>query len=173
MISRKDIHNFTIHHLLHALAIGCVVRFADGTRILDAGTGGGLPGIPLAILFPETSFTLSDSIGKKIRVVKEIGQSIGLTNIEALHMRAEAVPGSYDFITGRAVMDIKSFYGLLREKVSNIQKNKLQNGIFYLSGGTVEGLAQEIHPGSMITPLSTFFSEPYFESKKLIYIPVL
>ncbi|MFH1296668.1 MAG: 16S rRNA (guanine(527)-N(7))-methyltransferase RsmG [Bacteroidota bacterium] len=173
VISRKDIDHLYLHHILHSLAIGCAIRFVPTTRILDAGTGGGFPGIPLAILFPEISFTLVDSIGKKIRVVSEIGQELKLKNIEPLHARVESVTGTYDFITGRAVMELKGFYEMARKKITTIQKNKMKNGIFYLSGGDVETQVKMLHPDATINPLTDYFSEPYFISKKLIYIPVL
>jgi len=173
VISRKDIDNLYLHHILHSLSIGCVITFVPTTRILDAGTGGGFPGIPLAILFPEVSFTLVDSIGKKIRVVSEIGKELKLKNIEPLQNRFESVKGTYDFITGRAVIGVTGFYPIAREKIASEQKNKMRNGIFYLGGGDIETEVHTIHSDATITPLSDFFSEPYFVSKKMIYIPVL
>lgn len=172
MISRKDIDNLYIHHILHSLAIGLAIRFAPSTQVLDAGTGGGLPGIPLAILFPDVTFTLVDSIGKKIRVASEIGRELKLDNIQPVQARMEAVKGSYDFITGRAVVDIQKFYHMAREKISLKMKNQLKNGILYLGGGDIEKQIHAIHKGAIITPISNFFQEPYFVSKKLIYIPV-
>jgi len=173
VISRKDIDNLYLHHILHSLAIGLAIRFVRGTRILDAGTGGGFPGIPLAILFPDTNFTLVDSIGKKIRVVSEIGQTLNLKNIEPLQQRYESVKGTFDFITGRAVKGITEVYKMGARKITSEQKNKMKNGIFYLGGGDVETEAHTLHASAIITPLSDFFSEPYFDSKKMIYIPVL
>lgn len=173
MISRKDIDNLYLHHILHSLAIGLAIRFAPGTRILDAGTGGGLPGIPLAILYPEANFTLADSVGKKIRVVSEIGKELKLKNIEPLQIRFESAKGTYDFITGRAVKGITEFYPMARRKIAREHKNKMKNGIFYLGGGDIETEVYSLHSGATITALSDFFSEPFFVSKKMIYIPGL
>lgn len=172
MISRKDIENIYTHHILHSLSIGLAVRMRPTTRVLDAGTGGGLPGIPLAILFPDVAFTLIDSIGKKIRVVTEIGKELKLTNIQPLQIRLESMTGSYHFVTGRAVTDIQSFYQMARKKIAPEHLNDKKNGILYLSGGDIENQLNTIDPEVSVTALSDFFSEPYFTSKKLIYIPV-
>ncbi|MBE0648199.1 MAG: 16S rRNA (guanine(527)-N(7))-methyltransferase RsmG [Bacteroidales bacterium] len=171
VISRKDINNLYLHHILHSLAIGLAIRFTSHTHILDAGTGGGLPGIPLAILFPDVRFTLLDSIGKKIHVVAEISRELKLTNIEPVQNRLESMNGMYHFVTGRAVTDIRGFYHVARKIISREQKNKMQNGILYLSGGDIDKQIDTLHPNTKITPLSAFFDEDYFASKKLIYIP--
>lgn len=172
MISRKDIDNLRIHHILHSLSIAKAIRFVSGTTVLDAGTGGGLPGIPLAILFPDVSFTLLDSIGKKIKVVTEIGRELKLTNILPVQNRLESFHGKFDFVTGRAVTDIRRFYEDARRRVSDDHRNQWKNGILYLGGGETESQAANLHPRTAITPLSDFFNESYFASKKLIYIPV-
>jgi len=172
VISRKDIDNLYIHHILHSLAIALAIRFVPTTRVLDAGTGGGLPGIPLAILFPDVTFTLVDSIGKKIRVVSEIGRELKLNNIDPVQNRLESMKGNYDFVTGRAVLDVGEFYQIARKIIAPKQKNNLKNGILYLSGGDIETQVNTIHSGVTVTPISDFFSESYFVSKKLIYIPV-
>lgn len=171
VISRKDIENLYLHHILHSLSIGLAIGFVPTTRVLDAGTGGGLPGIPLAILFPDVKFTLIDSIGKKIRVVSEIGKELKLSNMQPLQNRLELMKDSYDFITGRAVTGLSEFYQMARKKIAPEDKNIIPNGILYLAGGDVESQVGSIHPGVTITPLGKFFSEPYFNSKKLIYIP--
>jgi len=140
--------------------------------VLDAGTGGGLPGIPLAILFPDVSFTLIDSIGKKIKVVTEIGKELNLKNIEPMQVRMESVPGYFDFITGRAVTGVDEFYRVAKKKISREHRNILSNGILYLSGGDIESQVYTNYKGATVTSLADFFTEAYFSSKKLIYIPV-
>ena len=171
VISRKDIENFGINHLLHSLAVARFVNLAPGTAVIDIGTGGGLPGIPLAILFPEARFTLVDSITKKIKVVKEIADATGLRNVIALAERAERIKGQYDFITGRAVMETVKFVSLTRHLVSPRSFNEVRNGWIMLKGGD---LAEELSPfraTAEIVPVSRWFEEPYFETKKIVYIP--
>ncbi|MBN1198884.1 MAG: 16S rRNA (guanine(527)-N(7))-methyltransferase RsmG [Bacteroidales bacterium] len=172
VVSRKDIENIYTHHILHSLSIGLALRMKPATRILDAGTGGGLPGIPLAILFPDVSFTLIDSVGKKIRVVTEIGKELNLSNIQPRQIRLESMTGNYHFVTGRAVTDLLRFYQMARKKIAPEHLNDRKNGILYLSGGDIENQLNKINPEASVTPLSDFFTEPYFSSKKLIYIPV-
>lgn len=172
VISRKDIENIYLHHILHSLSIGLFTRMNPGTRVLDAGTGGGLPGIPLAILFPDVTFTLVDSIGKKIRVVTEIGKELKINNIQPVQSRLESVRGTFHFVTGRAVTDINTFHHLARKKIAMDQINDKKNGILYLSGGDIQDQLNRKIPQATVTSLSDFFSEPYFMSKKLIYIPI-
>jgi len=172
VISRKDIGSLFEKHVLHSLAIGKVLKFRKGTRIFDVGTGGGFPGIPLAILFPETNFYLIDSIGKKIKVVNSIAQSLGLKNVEAEQIRAEEVDKKFDFVVSRAVSDFPSFVSLVRNNIKKTQINALPNGILYLKGGDFE---DEIRPFSkriFIHELSQLFDEDYFSTKKLIYLPI-
>jgi 16S rRNA (guanine527-N7)-methyltransferase len=172
VISRKDIDNLYINHVLHSLGIAKVETFKPGSSILDVGTGGGFPGIPLAILFPETSFHLVDSIGKKITVVKGVAESIGLTNVKAEQIRAEQIKGEYDFIVSRAVTQIKEFYGWIHRKTKKDSVHQLYNGILYLKGGD---LTEEL--GALKKPyttynLSDYFAEDFFETKKVVYVPL-
>lgn len=170
VISRKDIDLLFERHVLHSLGIAEVVSFLPGESVLDVGTGGGFPGIPLAIMFPETQFYLVDSIGKKIKVVTEVAKAIGLKNLKAEHIRAEQVPGKFDFVISRAVTQLKDFYPWIKGKFNQVSKNKLPNGILYLKGGdlkqeiTESGLAvQQFH-------LKDYFKEEFFETKQVIYI---
>lgn len=172
VISRKDIESLYLHHVLHSLAIAKFISFKPGERILDVGTGGGFPGLPLAILFPETEFHLVDSIGKKIKVVNEVASAIGLTNLQATHARAEEVKGKFNFVVSRAVTQLKDFYPWISNKFIKESINAIPNGILYLKGGDLtteikeSGLKAEIHP------LSQYFSEPFFETKAIVYIPI-
>lgn len=168
VISRKSIDQLYINHVLHSLSIAKVIKFEEGTRILDVGTGGGFPGIPLAILFPEVDFFLVDSIGKKIRVVNEISSSIGLKNICTMHQRVEDIKETFDFIVCRAVTKMVDFQRLVEGKINHGHKNSLVNGIFYLKGGDLSfELRQVPHQQYKI---SDFFEEDYFETKKVVYI---
>ncbi len=171
LISRKDVENLFERHILHSLGIAKVINFTMGTQIMDVGTGGGFPGIPLAIMFPDVAFTLVDSIGKKIKVVQEVAKALDLKNVRAYHARAEEIPGKFDFITGRAVTDINAFYGWVRNKIKTKQQNGLPNGILYLKGG--ETLKEELsafRSRAQIFPLPHFFEEEFFETKAVIYI---
>lgn len=171
VISRKDMDDFYERHVLHSLAIGKYIQFSDDTQLLDVGTGGGFPGVPLAILFPNCQFTLVDSIGKKIKVVKEVVNALGLTNVSALQTRAEELKGSYDFVVSRAVTQMKDFVPWVRKKFNKTQRNELPNGILYLKGGD---LSEELayFPKAVITNISKYFEEPFFETKKIVYLPL-
>ena len=171
VVSRQDIENLYEKHVLHSLGIAKVMNFKSGTKILDVGTGGGFPGIPLAILFPDCHFHLVDSIGKKIKVVTEVAQAIGLTNLTAQHERAENVANDYDFIVSRAVTRLKPFYGWVEKKVSKKQRNDLQNGILYLKGGDLAEELQEFGGKYSLYNLSDYFTEVFFETKKVVYVP--
>ena len=171
VVSRQDIENLYEKHILHSLGIAKVMSFKTGTEILDVGTGGGFPGIPLAILFPECHFHLVDSIGKKIKVVTEVAQSIALTNLTAQHERAENVASDYDFIISRAVTRLKPFYGWVKDKVTKNSYNELKNGILYLKGGNLEEELQEFGGEYKIYNLSEHFEEEFFETKKVVYVP--
>ena len=172
VISRKDMDNFVEHHVLHSLAIAKVITFKSMADVMDLGTGGGFPGIPLAIMFPDTNFYLVDSIGKKIKVVKDVAEQLQLKNVTAEQIRAEQVQKDFDFVVSRAVTDLSQFVGWVRGKMSDIQYHKLHNGIIYLKGGD---LSEEIAPFRKkvrLFDISDFFEEPYFETKKVIYMPM-
>lgn len=171
VISRKDMDNIFEHHVLHSLAIAKIISFRSGTRILDVGTGGGFPGLPLAILNPDAEFTLLDSIGKKIKVVTTISAELGIDNIRPMVQRVEKQEEEYDFVIGRAVIEFKKFVSLTMKNISKNGFNKLMNGILYLKGGD---LAAELAPftSRVVTwNISEFFSEPYFKAKKIVYLP--
>jgi len=170
VISRKDIDHLFTHHILHSLSIAKVVTFKPGTRIMDAGTGGGFPGIPLAIMFPDVHFTLVDSIGKKIRVVRAIAVELGLSNVTALNTRAEQVKGQFDFVTGRAVSSLPSFFSVVRKCVISKGSNDIPNGILYLTGGGIETELAGIPARSSVWSLAGFFPEQYFTGKKLVHL---
>jgi len=170
VISRKDIDLLYERHILHSLGITKIISFLPGEQVLDVGTGGGFPGIPLAILFPETQFHLVDSIGKKIKVVQEVASALGLQNVKASHARAEQIPGKFDFVVSRAVTQLKDFYPWIKDKFSKTSKNTLPNGILYLKGGD---LTQEIAESGLKVRqfhLKDYFSEEFFETKQVIYI---
>ena len=172
VISRKDIDNLYVNHVLHCLGIAKIISFLPGAEILDVGTGGGFPGIPLAILFPQTKFHLVDSIGKKIAVVKEVSQALGLLNVTAEQIRAEQLNGKYDFIVSRAVTQMKEFYGWIQNKVKNDSHHSLDNGILYLKGGDLEVELNELKKPYSLYDLPTYFTEPFFETKKVVYLPL-
>ena len=172
VISRKDIDNLYEHHILHSLAIAKILQFQPQTTILDLGTGGGFPGIPLAIMFPDCQFTLIDSIGKKIRVATEIANAIGLQNVELKQCRAEEEKGKYEFVVSRAVMPLPDLVRLVKKNVSSNQHNALPNGLICLKGGELQ---HEILPFRKIASLynvSEFFKEEYFKTKKAVYLPL-
>ena len=170
VISRKDIDLLYERHVLHSLGIAKVIGFLPGENVLDVGTGGGFPGIPLAILFPETQFHLVDSIGKKIKVVNEIASALGLKNVKASHARAEEIKEKFDFVVSRAVTQLKDFYPWVKGKFNQASKNKLPNGILYLKGGD---LTQEIADAGLTVQqyhLKDYFEEEFFETKQVIYV---
>lgn len=172
VISRKDISELYIRHVLHSLAIAKFIRFKSGTKIVDVGCGGGFPGIPLAILFPEVQFTLVDSIGKKITVVKEVASDLELNNVKGINERAEKLNNRFDFVISRAVTAFPDFVSFTRKLISDKQKNALPNGIIYLKGGD---FADEIKPFQKIAEvfnISDYFDESFFETKKIIYLPL-
>ncbi|MBT1702152.1 16S rRNA (guanine(527)-N(7))-methyltransferase RsmG [Chryseosolibacter indicus] len=172
VISRKDIENLYINHVLHSLGIAKVMAFKPGAHVLDVGTGGGFPGIPLAILFPETKFHLVDSIGKKITVVKNVAEGINLKNVHAEQIRAEQVKGEYDFIVSRAVTRIKEFYQWIHQKVKKKSVHDLDNGILYLKGGDLEEELNELKKPYQLFDLPQYFKEEFFETKKVVYVPL-
>ena len=171
VISRKDMDNFYEHHVLHSLAIAKVQPFKPMAEILDVGTGGGFPGIPLAILFPDARFHLIDSIGKKIKVVQSVAEQLELTNVRTEQIRAEQLRGEYDFIVSRAVTDLSQFTQWVRGKVSTIQYHKLRNGILYLKGGDLTDELAPFKKKARTWDISDFFQEDYFLTKKVIYLP--
>ena len=170
VISRKDIDNLYINHVLHSLAIARVVSFTDGTRVLDVGTGGGFPGIPLAILFPNCQFKLVDSIGKKITVVNAVADALGLKNVEGVHTRVEQVPDKFDFVVSRAVTRFDAFYNMTRKCVTPGGTNQIANGIVYLKGGDFDDELKRINRKVTIYNITDFFNEPFFETKKVIHL---
>ena len=170
VISRKDIDNLYVNHVLHSLSIARFVTFVDGTRLMDVGTGGGFPGIPLAILFPNCQFYLVDSIGKKIAVVKAVAEALGLTNVTAEQIRVEQVKMQFDFVLSRAVTRFDAFYNMTRKCVQAGGKNSIANGILYLKGGDFDEELQRINRKTTIYNISDFFDEPFFETKKIIHL---
>ena len=172
VISRADIDNLYEKHILHSLAIAKVVDFKDFTEILDVGTGGGFPGIPLAILYPNCQFLLVDSIGKKIKVVNEIANALGLENVKAEQMRAELVEGEFDFVVSRAVTRLLPFYGWVKGKININNYNKYKNGILYLKGGDLKEELKELGKKSRVFELSDYFTEEFFETKMVVHVPM-
>src|ERR1700761_4132111 len=170
VISRKDIDQLFERHVLHSLGIAKVMQFLPGEKVLDVGTGGGFPGIPLAILFPETQFYLVDSIGKKIKVVQEVASALGLQNLKAAHLRAEQVNEQFDFVVSRAVTRLKEFYPWVKDKFNKQSKNTLPNGILYLKGGDLENEIAESGLTVRQFYLKDFFEEEFFETKQVVYV---
>ena len=172
VISRKDIQNLYVHHVLHSLSIAKFTKFTPGTKVLDVGTGGGFPGIPLAIFFPDINFVMIDSIGKKIKVVNEVAQALSLQNVEAIHKRIQDETGKCDFVVSRAVMTLGDLEKLVRKNISSTHQNALPNGLICLKGGD---LSEELKPYKKIIDvhsLTDYFMEPFFETKKLVYLPI-
>jgi len=173
VISRKDIDSLYLHHVLHSLGIAKFVQeLAPGTQVLDVGTGGGFPGIPMAILFPEVKFHLVDSIGKKIKVVREVAAALGLKNVEADHIRAEQLDDKYDFVISRAVTRLGDFTPWIRNKFTKKDKNGIPNGILYLKGGDLSEEIKESKLKAELHPLSSYFKEDFFDTKYLVYVPM-
>jgi 16S rRNA (guanine527-N7)-methyltransferase len=170
VISRKDTENFYERHVLHSMGIAKIMTFKDGTTILDIGTGGGFPGIPLAILFPNCRFTLIDSVGKKIKVVNEVAESLGLTNVIGIHGRAESLKEKFDFIVSRAVTAMPAFLYWTKGKFNKKSNNSLPNGILYLKGGDLKEELKPLKQKHKITPLNKYFNEDFFETKKVVYV---
>ena len=170
VISRKDINNLYERHVLHSLAIARFIRFTAGTHIMDAGTGGGFPGLPLAILFPEVKFHLIDSIGKKIKVAQAIADAIELKNISTRHCRLEDEKSTFDFVVSRAVMRLPEMARLVRKNIAKVHRNALPNGLICLKGGDVQKETSQFGKNVIIAEINEYFKEPYFDSKKIIYI---
>jgi 16S rRNA (guanine527-N7)-methyltransferase len=172
VISRKDVDNLYVNHILHSLGVAKVISFKPGTEILDVGTGGGFPGIPLAILFPDTHFHLVDSIGKKITVVNEVIKGAGLTNVKGEQVRAEQIKRKYDFVVSRAVTRMREFYGWVNDKIKPQSSHDLDNGILYLKGGDLDEEMNDLKRPYSTYDLTEFFDEPFFETKKVVYMPL-
>ncbi|MBN3520515.1 16S rRNA (guanine(527)-N(7))-methyltransferase RsmG [Algoriphagus lutimaris] len=171
VISRKDMDQFYVRHVLHSLGISKVMAFQPGTKVLDIGTGGGFPGIPLAILFPDTHFHLVDSIGKKINVVKDVTKQLKLSNVEAQQTRAEELVRKYDFVVSRAVTRMINFYPWVKNKIRKEDFNEYPNGILYLKGGDVDEELEELGKSYVVYHLEDYFKEDFFETKKVVYMP--
>ncbi|MBR3478250.1 MAG: 16S rRNA (guanine(527)-N(7))-methyltransferase RsmG [Bacteroidaceae bacterium] len=170
VISRKDIENLYEHHVLHSLGIAKVITFRPETRVMDLGCGGGFPGIPLAILFPNVHFHLVDSIGKKVRVAQEVANAIGLKNVEFSHARGEEIKEKYDFVVSRATMSLVELIKCVRKNIDHTQHNALPNGIIALKGGELDGEMASMRKISTTWDLAQYFSEPYFETKKVVHV---
>mgnify|MGYP000207984125 FL=1 len=172
VISRKDITNLYEHHILHSLGIAKVINFTPGTHVMDLGTGGGFPGIPLAILFPETNFHLVDSIGKKVKVATEVAGAIGLTNVTFRHCRAEEEKQLFDFVVSRAVMPLADLVKIARKNIKKEQQNALPNGLICLKGGELQHEILPFHKQAVSLNLSDHFKEEFFQTKKVVYVPL-
>ncbi|MEJ6793164.1 MAG: 16S rRNA (guanine(527)-N(7))-methyltransferase RsmG [Lacinutrix sp.] len=171
VVSRKDIDELYLRHVLHSLAIAKVMAFKDETKIIDVGTGGGFPGIPLAILFPECDFHLVDSIAKKLKVVNEVAEGLGLENVKTTHSRIEDIKGTYDFVISRAVAAMPTFVHWIKGKVAKQHNNNLKNGILYLKGGDLTQELQDYKTATVYN-ISDFYSEDFYETKKVVHLPI-
>ena len=172
VISRKDIDNLEVNHLLHSLGIAKFVKFAPGTRVMDLGTGGGLPGIPLAIYYPEVTFHLVDRIGKKLKVAQDIASRIGLTNVTVQHGDVKEVKGKFDFVVSRAVMDLGDLVPLVKRFIASEDRNAVPNGLICLKGGDLSGEVAKFKHQVLIDELSSYFNEEFFKTKKVLYLPL-
>lgn len=172
VISRKDIENLYLHHVLHSLSIAKYIDLKPGTTVLDVGTGGGFPGVPMAVFFPEVKFVLLDSIGKKVRVAREVSEAIGLTNVEFIHSRMEDEKRKFDFVVSRAVMQLPELVKRVRKNVSNKNSNAIPNGLICLKGGDLDEELMPFKNKVETLSLSTWFEEPFFETKQLVYLPL-
>lgn len=171
VVSRKDIDELYLRHVLHSLAIAKLIQFEDGSKIMDVGTGGGFPGIPLAILFPECSFHLVDSIAKKLKVVNEVVEGLGLENVKTTHSRVEEINSTYDFIVSRAVAAMPTFVHWIKGKVAKDQKNTLKNGVIYLKGGDLEEELKDYQTAT-VYDISDYYTEEFYDTKKLVHLPI-
>lgn len=172
VISRKDIDNLYEHHILHSLAIAKVLHFRPETRLLDVGTGGGFPGIPLAILFPECQFTLIDSIGKKVRVASEIAKCLELGNVTCIQERVEDEKGKFDYVVSRAVMPLPDLVRLVQKNIDRVQRNAMPNGLIVLKGGNLDAELKPFHKRVEVTDISTLFNGEWFVTKQVVYLPL-
>lgn len=172
VISRKDIDNLEVNHLLHSLGIVKFVKFTPGTRVMDLGTGGGLPGIPLAIYYPEVTFHLVDRIGKKLKVAQDIAERIGLKNVTFQHGDVKEVKGKFDFVVSRAVMDLGDLVPLVKRFIDSEDRNSVPNGLICLKGGDLTGEVQKYKNQVLIDELSSYFKEEFFKTKKILYLPL-
>lgn len=172
VISRKDIDNLEVNHILHSLGIVRFVKFTPGTRVMDLGTGGGLPGIPLAIYYPDVTFHLVDRIGKKLRVAQDIAERIGLTNVTFQHGDVKEVKGKFDFVVSRAVMDLGDLVPLVKRFIDSEDRNAVPNGLICLKGGDLSGEVQKYKSQVLIDELSSYFKEEFFKTKKILYLPL-
>ena len=172
VISRKDMEHFYERHVLHSLGIAKVIQFTPGAQVMDVGTGGGFPGIPLAILFPETKFLLVDSIGKKIKVVREVAEAAEIANVEAIQARAEDVKGKFDFVVSRAVTTLPDFIKWVENKIIRESRNTMHNGILYLKGGDLDAELAPLRNRHQVFNLSDYFNEAFFETKKVVHVSI-
>jgi 16S rRNA (guanine527-N7)-methyltransferase len=172
VISRKDMEHFYEHHVLHSLGIAKVLQFNPGAYVMDVGTGGGFPGMPLAIMFPETRFLLVDSIGKKIRVVQEVAEAAGIANVESIKARAEEVKGKFDFVVSRAVTSLPDFIKWVENKIKKESRHTLKNGILYLKGGDLETELSPLQNNCQVFNLADYFEEGFFETKKVVHVSI-
>lgn len=173
VISRKDIENLYPHHVLHSLAIARLIRFKEGSSVMDIGTGGGFPGIPLAIFFPDVTFHLVDSIGKKIKVAQAVAESVGLTNVTFRHGRAEEETQQFDFVVSRAVMPLADLVKIARKNIKKEQSNALPNGLICLKGGELQHEILPFRQKAVMEELSNYFEEEFFETKKVVFVPLV